>query len=254
MYISLGLEQRLTKRHNKWFPCARRSSPARGIDRPNPGGVTMSEQLHVEQRKSHGKRNNMRLRRSGKLPAVLYGHGEDPVSLTLSADRLEASLRHGAKVVDLDGDATGKALLQEIQWDTFFQHVLHVDLLRVRAGEKVTVEVPIELKGEAPGVNAGGVLEQVVHSIEIEVALDVIPEKLHISIKDLQVDGHLTVKDIIDLPAGAELQCDDDLLVAHCVRPAAEEEEAAEEVGVAEPEVIAKGKAEEEGEEGEAKE
>lgn len=215
----------------------------------------MSEQLHVEPRKSHGKRNNVRLRRSGKLPAVLYGHGEDPISLTLAADKFEASLRHGAKVVDLDGAATGKALLQDVQWDTFFQHVLHVDLLRVRAGEKVTVEVPIELKGEAPGVNEGGLIEQVVHSIEIEVALDLIPDKLHISIKDLQIDGHKTVKDIYDLPAGAEMQCDDDLLVVHCVKPAAEEEEGAvEEAGAAEPEVIAKGKAEEEGEEAAAEE
>jgi large subunit ribosomal protein L25 len=215
----------------------------------------MSEQLHVEPRKIFGKRNNDRLRRSGKLPAVLYGHGEEPVSLAIPADKFEASLRHGAKVVDLDGAASGKALLQDVQWDTFFQHVLHVDLLRVRAGEKVTVEVPIELKGEAPGVNEGGLIEQVVHSIEIEVALDLIPDKLHISIKDLQIEGHKTVKDIYDLPAGAELQCDDDLLVVHCVKPAVEEEEpAVEEAGAAEPEVIAKGKAEEEGEEAEEKE
>ena len=215
----------------------------------------MSEQLHVEPRQSRGKRNNDRLRRSGKLPAVLYGHGEEPVSLAIAADKFEASLRHGAKVVDLDGAASGKALLQDVQWDMFFQNVLHVDLLRVRAGEKVTVEVPIELKGEAPGVNEGGLIEQVVHSIEIEVALDLIPDKLHISIKDLQIDGHKTVKDIYDLPAGAELQCDDELLVVHCVKPAVEEEEpAVEEAGAAEPEVIAKGKAEEEGEEAEEKE
>jgi large subunit ribosomal protein L25 len=215
----------------------------------------MSELIRVEQRKTHGKRNNVRLRRSGKLPAVLYGHGEEPISLALAADQFEASLRHGAKVVDLDGAASGKALLQDVQWDTFFQHVLHVDLLRVRAGEKVTVDVPIELKGEAPGVNEGGVIEQVVHSIEIEVPLDLIPDKLHISIKNLQIDGHLTVKDVYDLPAGAELQCDDDLLVVHCVKPAVEEEEVAvEEAGAAEPEVIAKGKAEEEGEEAEEKE
>jgi large subunit ribosomal protein L25 len=215
----------------------------------------MSELIRVEQRKTHGKRNNLRLRRSGKLPAVLYGHGEEPISLALAADQFEASLRHGAKVVDLDGAASGKALLQDVQWDTFFQHVLHVDLLRVRAGEKVTVDVPIELKGEAPGVNEGGVIEQVVHSIEIEVPLDLIPDKLHISIKNLQIDGHLTVKDIYDLPAGAEMQCDEDLLVVHCVKPAVEEEEVAvEEAGAAEPEVIAKGKAEEEGEEAEEKE
>jgi large subunit ribosomal protein L25 len=145
--------------------------------------------------------------------------------------------------------------LQDVQWDTFFQEVLHVDLLRVRAGEKVKIDVPIELRGEAPGVLEGGLIEQVVHSIEIEVALDVIPDKLHISIKNLKIGDHLTVKDIIDLPPGAKVLSDEDELVVHCVMPAAEEEEmAAEEGATAEPEVIGKGKEEEEGEEAEEKE
>jgi large subunit ribosomal protein L25 len=215
----------------------------------------MADLIRVEQRQKFGKRNNVRLRRAGRLPAVLYGHGEEPVSLTLASDQFEASLRHGAKVIDLDGAASGKALLQEVQWDTFFQQVLHVDLLRVRAGEKVKVDVPIELKGEAPGVRDGGVIEQVVHSIEIEVALDVIPDKLHISIKGLQVGGHLTLKDIMDLPPGAQILDDEDLMVVHCVEPVVEEEEAPiGEAAAAEPEVIAKGKAEEEGEDAETKE
>lgn len=213
----------------------------------------MSELLHVEDRKTGGKRNNARLRRAGQLPAVLYGHGEEAVSLTLAADELEASLRHGAKVVDLDGAASGKALLQDIQWDTFFQHVLHVDLLRVRAGEKVKIDVPIELRGEAPGSREGGVIEQMVHSIEIEVALDVIPDKLHLNINHLEIGGQLTAADIEDLPPGAKILDDLDMMIVHCIQPAAEEEVApAEEAGAGEPEVIGKGKEEEE--EGEEKE
>jgi large subunit ribosomal protein L25 len=101
----------------------------------------MADLLHVKKRTAYGKRNNVRLRRQGHLPAVLYGHGEEAVSLMLAADEFEASLRHGAKVVDLDGDASGKALLQDVQWDTFFQHVLHVDLLRVRAGERAQTRI-----------------------------------------------------------------------------------------------------------------
>ncbi len=214
----------------------------------------MSEQLKIETRPALGKRNNRRLRRSGRLPAVLYGHGEDCLSVTLAADQLEASLRHGAKVVDLDGAAAGKALLQDIQWDTFFQHVLHVDLLRVRAGEKVTVEVPIELRGESPGASQGGVLEQMLHSLEIEVELTVIPEKLHVNINKLQVGGELKIRDIVDLPAGATVLADQDELIVHCVLPSAVEEEAGPAEGAAaEPEVIGKAK-EEEGEETEEKE
>lgn len=215
----------------------------------------MAELLHVEKRKSFGKRNNERLRRAGRLPAILYGHGEESVSLTLAADQFETSLRHGAKVVDLDGDASGKALLQDVQWDTFFQQVLHVDLLRVRAGEKVKIDVPIELRGEAAGVRDGGILEQMIHSIEIEVALDVIPDKLHLNINNLQIGDQLTAKDIVDLPEGAKILSDEDAMIVHCVARAEEEEEAApaEEGAAAEPEVIGKGKEEEE-EEAEEKE
>ena len=215
----------------------------------------MANLLNVEPRTKFGKRNNYRLHIAGKLPAVLYGHGEESVSLTLASEQLEAVVRHGAKVVDLEGAATGKALLQEVVWDTFFHQVLHVDLLRVMAGEKVTVEVPIELKGEAPGVNDGGIIEHLIHSVEIEVPLDVVPDKLHIKVGSLQIGGELYIKDISDLPAGATVNADPDEVVVHCIRPATEEEEAAAEAGDgAEPEVIAKGKEKEEGAEDEEKE
>lgn len=214
----------------------------------------MANLLNVEPRTKFGKRNNYRLHLAGKLPAVLYGHGEESVSLTLASEQLEAVVRHGAKVVDLEGSVTGKALLQEVVWDTFFHQVLHVDLLRVMAGDKVTVEVPIELKGEAPGVNDGGIIEHLIHSVEIEVPLDVVPEKLHIRVGSLQIGGELYIKDISDLPAGATVNADPDDVVVHCIRPATEEEEAAEAGEGAEPEVIAKGKEKEEGAEEEEKE
>jgi large subunit ribosomal protein L25 len=186
---------------------------------------------------------------------VLYGHGEAVLSLTLSTDELESAVRHGAKVVELEGAATGKALLQDVHWDTFFHNVLHVDLLRVVAGEKVTVEVAIGLKGEAPGANEGGIVEQLIHSVEIEVPLDLIPEKLHISINQLVIGGDLFVRDIMDVPAGATVLADPDGLVVHCKQPVVEEEEEAPAeavAGAAEPEVIAKGKEKEGEEEGEA--
>jgi large subunit ribosomal protein L25 len=211
----------------------------------------MANLLNVEPRTTFGKRNNRRLHRAGKLPAVLYGHGEESVSLTLGSDQLEAVVRHGAKVVDLEGAVSGKALLQEVIWDTFFHQVLHVDLLRVMAGDKVTVDVPIELKGEAPGVNDGGIIEHLIHSVEIEVPLDLVPEKLHIRIGALKVGGELYIKDISDLPAGATVNADPDEVVVHCLLPSTDEEAEAEEGTGAEPEVIAKGKEKEEGEEGE---
>jgi large subunit ribosomal protein L25 len=209
----------------------------------------MSEVLEVAKRELHGKLNNGRLRRTGKLPAVLYGHGEPPVSLTINADDLEATLRHGAKVVDLKGAADGQALLQQIQWDTFQQHVLHIDLLRVDAKDRVEVEVDLLLRGEAPGEHEGGVVEHLVHRLEVETDPGHIPDSLHLSINHLHLGGSLKISDIIDLPEGAKVLGDQDIVLVQCVEPTEAPEETAMADG-AEPEVIGrKAEGEEEAEE-----
>jgi large subunit ribosomal protein L25 len=214
----------------------------------------MSEALEVEIRESRGKRANRRLRDSGKLPAILYGHQEAAVSLALPADRFNLVLRHGTKLVDLSGAASGQALLQELHWDPFGKEVLHVDLLRVSADDRVHVEVPIEMRGESPGGLNGGIVELLMHSVEIEVSPAAIPDRLHIHIGNLQIGDTLTLADISDLPEGATYLVDTDEAVVHCMAPVAEEEveEAGAEAATAEPEVIAKKRAEEE-EEGEKK-
>lgn len=207
----------------------------------------MSDVLEVTPRQALGKLNTRRLRAGGQLPAVLYGHGGEPVNLSVPEDQLQAGLRHGAKVVQLQGAAQGQALLQEVQWDTFHQRVLHVDLLRVKASDRVHVEVPVALRGQAPGEREGGVVEQLVRSVEIEVAPGSIPETLHLNINALHLNGTLQGADIEDLPAGAKI-LGEDKTIAHCVEPTvkAEEAEAASAAG-SEPEVIGR-KAEEAGE------
>jgi len=207
----------------------------------------MSDVLEVSERELLGKLNSRRLRAEGIVPAVLYGHGEKSVSLKLPAIQLRASLRHGAQVVDLKGAAKGQALLQDIQWDTFQQHILHVDLLRVDAKELVKVEVPIVLRGEAPGENEGGVVEFLHHSIEIETSVASIPDNLHISLKNLHLGGSFKAADIEDMPAGATIVGNADAVLVQCVEPAAEVEgEAAGATGV-EPEVIGQKDSDEEG-------
>ncbi|MBN1851587.1 MAG: 50S ribosomal protein L25 [Pirellulales bacterium] len=198
----------------------------------------MPEIMLVEKRDIRGKHHARRLRSTGKLPAVLYGHGEPTLSLTISADELHAALRHGVKIVELQGEASGQALLHVMQWDTYSSHVLHVDLLRVKAGERVKIEVPIELRGEAPGTKAGGVVEHILHQVEIETDVSRIPDKLHVNINTLGLDAAMTIDSIEDLPEGAKVLEDSDLVIVQCVLPAEElepEEIAAE---MAEPEVI----------------
>ena len=198
----------------------------------------MSEVLEVSLRESCGKLRNRRLRHEGKLPAVLYGHGKDSVSLTIPAEQMETTLRHGAQVVELKGAAEGQALLQDLQWDTFQQHVLHVDLLRVDASDRITVEVPLVLHGEAPGEKEGGVVEVLYHSLEIETSPAVIPDKFEINVNDLHINGSLTATDIRDVSEGVKFLIDSDKTLVQCVEPTvvSDEEEAA--IGGEEPEVI----------------
>lgn len=199
----------------------------------------MSEVLEVAVRETRGKLRNRRLRLSGQLPAILYGHGEDPVSLSIPEHQFEASLRHGAKVVELKGAAKGQALLQDIQWDTFQQHVLHVDLLRVDAQDRVTVEVPVTLRGEAPGTHEGGVVEHIVHHVEVETSPTSIPEALEANVNELHLGESIKASDLEGLPEGAVFVGDLEMTIAQCVEPvAAPEEEEAVAAGGEEPEVI----------------
>jgi large subunit ribosomal protein L25 len=124
--------------------------------------------------------------------------------------------------------------------------VLHVDLTRISADELVTVELSIELRGEAPGVNAGGVIEHLLHQVEVECPAAAIPEKLYVNVNHLELEGSITLSQL-DLPEKAKVFGDPETVVVQCVVPV---EKPDEEAGVAvpgEPEVIG-AKKEEEGE------
>ena len=178
-----------------------------------------------------------RLRREGKVPAVLYGHGQPVLNLSLGSDEVKALVRHGARVVDLEGAVAEKAFVRELQWDTWGREVLHLDLARVSADERVTVEVQVELKGDAPGVKDGGVIDFVTHSVEIECLVVSIPEKLILRLGGLKLDSHLNA-DSIELPQGATLVSDPTTTIVSCAKPMEVSEGGAGDG--AEPEVIGK--------------
>jgi large subunit ribosomal protein L25 len=210
----------------------------------------MSETLSVKVRQTRGKRNARRLRRGGEVPAILYGHGEENVCLSLPEHDLSAAIRHGARVVDLRGDLNEPAFLREIQWDTFGAEILHADLTRVRAGEKVEAAIPVDMRGEAPGTKMGGIVQLAVHEVVIECPVRSLPEKLIANVNELELDGAITAAELEELPTGATLVTPPDTVVVQCVtpEPLEEELEAEEEVGVGpvEPEVIGKKEEDEE--------
>lgn len=200
----------------------------------------MSEDtLTVEARELLGKRNSKRLRAAGKVPAVLYGHGQPSVALAVDRKQLAGAIRSNAHLLKLSGAASESALLKDVQWDAFGSNVLHVDLTRVDENELVEVEVRVKLRGEAPGVKQGGVVTQTKRIIQIISPAIAIPDGLELKISELDLGQSLTAGDI-PLPDKVELKSDPAMVMVTCTEPtvATEEDETAAAADGAEPEVI----------------
>jgi large subunit ribosomal protein L25 len=207
--------------------------------------------LSTTRRAERGSRAATKLRANGQLPAVLYGHKEETLALTVSAEALQNVVRHRARVVDLqtEGAPTQKALIREIQWDHLGKDILHVDFERVSADERIHVSVPIELRGIAPGVTGGGVLDQPLHSLPIECPAISVPESIRVNIGELQLGAAIHVRDLY-LPEGVTTAADPDSVVVHVTAKQAEPEATAVPApATAEPEVIGRKAAEGEGDE-----
>jgi large subunit ribosomal protein L25 len=209
----------------------------------------MPETLNVKRREEIGSARNRRLRATGQVPAVLYGHGEASLSLSIPAKDIWHAIKQGGKVVALAGEVSDRALIRAVQWDVWGKDLIHIDLLRVSEKDKVKTKVTVELKGTAVGTTEGGVVEFVTHEVEIECPALSIPDKLVVNITDMHLGNAIHAKELA-LPEGARMLTMGEAVVVHCVAPHIEEvaEPTAAEAGAAEPEVIGK-KEKEEGEE-----
>lgn len=216
----------------------------------------MSEvKISAEPRTEFGKGGARRTRRAGKVPAVLYGHGEKPKHIALPAREFAAAIRHGGAnqlfVIEVSDGTQALALPKAIQRDPIKDTFEHVDLILVRRGEKVTVDVPVHLTGEA----ARDTL--IVHdhdTLSVTAEATHVPDHLEASIEGLEAGSQVTAGDV-ELPEGVELTGENEQLVAAITAaPTAEQLEAtlpevAEAAEVAEAEEAAEGAETAEGEE-----
>jgi large subunit ribosomal protein L25 len=216
--------------------------------------------LQAATRSDIGKGAARSLRREGKVPGVIYGHGRAPEALavdTTSLNKMLIGISAATTIVDvaIDGRAPVKALIREIQRDALRPgQILHLDLYEVRADEQITLEVPIHLVGIPDGVrNFGGVLDHVLRELELEVLPADIPDHVELDVTALTIGHSLFVRDIT-VP-NAKVLNDPDTPVCTVVAPRTEEAPVVtEEAATAEPELIRKPKAEDEAEdEGETK-
>jgi large subunit ribosomal protein L25 len=216
--------------------------------------------LNANSRDTTGKGAARTLRSQGQIPAVIYGHGRDPQPLALNARDLDKMLSHiqaESTVIEVTvGGQTAKTLIREIQRHPIKRQILHVDFQALVAGEKVTVSIPIVLIGTPEGVRlGGGVLDQTLRELEIEVDPSNIPDHVELDITNMVIGDSMHVSDL-SLPQGVEVLEDPETSVAVLAAPRAVIEEVAavaepvegEAGAVAEPEVIGRGKEEEEGE------
>jgi large subunit ribosomal protein L25 len=207
--------------------------------------------LETQPRANQGTRAARKLRKEGRIPAVVYGHKEATVPVTLSMDDLGRAIRQGTRVVDLQGGGKlEKALIREVQWDHLGKEILHVDFARVSADERIQVNVPVELRGIAPGVSGGtGVIDQPIHSLAIECLAISIPDSVRVNVNELQLGMAVHVRDLV-LPPGVKAMNDPDAIVVHVTAKQVEPEPTAAAVapteGGAEPEIIGRKVAEEE--------
>ncbi len=207
--------------------------------------------LAVTNRSGNGSRLARRMRASGQIPAVVYGHKQDTIPVQVAAEDLAHVIRHGARVVDLNTPAgIETAQIVELQWDHLGKEVLHVDFKRVSRDERIVVDVRVELRGNAPGVSGGtGVLDQPMHTLKVECLAIAIPDSIRVSIAELQLDQAIYVKDV-KAPEGVKILSDPEAIVVHVTQKVLEPAPTpAGEVapGTTEPEVIGR-KPEEEGE------
>lgn len=178
----------------------------------------MSEQtkLATEVRTQFGKGFARRLRAAHKIPAVLYGHGTEPVHLALPGHETLLLVRHANAIVELDIEGASQlALVKDVQRDPVRQVIEHVDLVVVKKGEKLTVDVPVVVTGEPIG-DAIANLDAMTLSIEVEATH--IPEHLEVDVEGLEDGTHITAGEV-KLPAGATLAADPELLVVAVSTP-----------------------------------
>jgi large subunit ribosomal protein L25 len=199
----------------------------------------MAELFQTELRDLTGSANTRRLRRSGNVPAILYGHGKENVSLSLLSKQVQATIEKREKLVQLEGAVTENALVKAVQWDALGSKVIHLDLTRVDENETVQVAVVIVVKGTAPGLAAGGRVNRTIRRTQITCPVMKIPNEIELNLSTLELNGSLTLADL-DLPEGAQLVAAPETVVATCTEIVVVEETTADEAigDAAEPELI----------------
>lgn len=184
----------------------------------------MNASLNAQSRTGSGKGFARKLRASGRIPVVVYGHGDKNQALSVDALELEKllariSVENTLIEVAVEGGGTTRALIREVQMHPFKPEVLHVDLLQVHADERIHLKIPVRVVGTAEGVrNGGGVMDQVLYDLDVECFPGDIPDAIDVDVTELEVGQSARVHDLA-VPEGVRILNDGDLPVVSVLVP-----------------------------------
>ena len=182
------------------------------------------EKLNVKIRDGKGSPSARRTRLKDQIPAVLYHSGLDAISLSVDKKELYKALKTGQVIFEITvKDENQFVLVKEVQYHPVYDNIMHIDFQKVKEDEKISLEVPLKVTGEAEGVQAGGILVQIVNTITVKCKPTTIPDALIIDVTDLELNSSLFVKDI-QLAADVEIITAEDLAVVSVQEPKKEEE------------------------------
>ena len=172
--------------------------------------------LQAEPRERIGSKGAAAVRRKGRIPAIVYGHKQEPVAISLDTHDFVEGLRHGHRLMDVTiGGNAEKMLIKDLQYDYLGRTIIHADLIRVDVTERIKVEVALELKGVPKGTQDGGVLESHMDHLEVECLAVDIPKSILVPVKDLDVGQSIYARDV-KLPEGVKLMSLPDIMVVTC--------------------------------------
>jgi len=187
--------------------------------------------LDILERTKTGTKGSQALRREGSIPGVLYYSGENNVNITVDKSVLFHAMQSGQRIFEIDQDGESQyTMIKELQYHPVTDAIIHIDLMRVRRSEKMTISVPLVLIGEAIGIKEGGVLSQSMTQIEISCFPTDVPEHIEIDIEDLEINSARSVADIKIDNEDIEIMSNTNLNIVSITPPAAEEEPEIEEL------------------------
>ena len=189
--------------------------------------ATSYYKLDIETRESIGKKSTKAIRRDGKIPSTLYFKGDEPESIAIDKIKLYQALKSDQRVYEVDlGGESQYVMVKAVQYHPVTDEIIHLDFMRVRRSEKMTISVPLVLVGKPIGVVEGGILSQALNQIEISCFPTNVPDQIEVNVDKMELNSSISIADVSIDDEEVEILSSSEINVATITAPSAEKEEA----------------------------